>query len=92
MSKFEYGPFITDAGYVVAFNAKKYSQEDAFELAKFELDVVSRDEIFCAPAWCYYGPGVDDDGERVFGYWLTLDQKKHSFPVMVFSVKGREWP
>lgn len=92
MSKFEYGPFITDAGMVVAFNAKKYSQEDAFELAKFELGMNIDDQIVSAPAWCYYGPGVDDDGDRVFGYWLTLDQKKHSFPVMVFSVKGREWP
>jgi hypothetical protein len=89
MSNFGYGPFITDAGMVVAFHAKKYSQEDAFELAKFELDA---QDVTSAPAWCYYGPGVDDDGERVFGYWLTLDQKKHSFPVMVFSVKGREWP
>ena len=92
MSKFEYGPFITDVGMVVAFNAKKYSETEANDLARFELDAGEDGEIVSAPAWCYYGPGVDDDGCRVFGYWLTLDRKKHSFPVMVFSLKGREWP
>ena len=92
MSKFEYGPFITEDGVVVAFNAKKYSQEDAFELAKFELGTEEGEDVVSAPAWCCYGPYIDDDGEKMFGYQLTLTRRRNSFPVMVFSVKGREWP
>ena len=92
MSKFEYGPFITDNGMCVAFNAEKYSREDAFKLARFELSAEEGEEVVFSPAWGHYGPYTDDDGERMFGYQLTQTRRRNSFPVMVFSLKGREWP
>lgn len=92
MSKFEYGPFVSDMGCVVAFHADKYTEEEATRLACVELDVEDKSELSWNNAWCYCGYGVDDDGRKMYGYWLTLDKKGNSFPVVVFSVKGREWP
>lgn len=93
MSKFDYSSFITYyCDPVVAFNAKKYTRETAAQIAMVEMDEHDINQIVCAEAWCYAGFGMNEEGERSYGYWLTEDKKKNSFPVLVFSLRGREWP
>lgn len=93
MSKFDYSGFIYFYNSpVIAFNAKKYTRDSAMPIAMVEMDEDDASKIVCAEAWCYAGFGVYEDGDRGYGYWLTEDKKKNSFPVLVFSLKGREWP
>lgn len=93
MNKFDYTNFIIeDCGQVIAFNARRYTRETAYPIARIELDANNNEEIICSDAWCYYGYGVYSDETPGHGYWLTTDKKKNSFPVLVFSIKGHEWP
>lgn len=83
MNKFNYNMFFGyDETYLV-FNGRKYAPEEAYPIAVEELGT---DALNMKQMYCYYGFGVDEDGDRRQAYWLTDERKKNSFPVLAYSI------
>ena len=83
MSGFDYALFFGCGSVFLAFNARKYAPEEAYPIAAHEFGAENLD---VKQMWCYYGFGVDEDGDRRRSYWLTEDRKANSFPVLVYTV------
>lgn len=93
MSKFEYNNFYSDDNEWCVCNAKKYTQEQALEIAKIELsdvwtDEVAKDLLKVESAWIRFGFGVDLCGERRNGYWLEFEPVGKCTEVWAISRKG----
>ena len=83
MNKFDYAQFFGyDESYLV-FNGRKYAPEEAYPIAAHEFGA---DALDVKQMYCYYGFGVDEDGDRRQSYWLTDERKKNSFPVLAYSI------
>lgn len=90
MSKFDYDAFTGDY-YHVAVSKERYTEQQAFEIARRELGV---DDIKKYDGYVRYGYGIDDDdiSEGVRNtWWLTLSHKcpKRCCPVWAFRVRRR---
>lgn len=78
MSKFDYNNFYSDDCEWCVCNAKKYTKEQALEIAKIELSTVWDNEVdknmlIIESAWVRYGFGIDLNEERQNGYWLEFE-------------------
>lgn len=80
--KFEWMPFYIDCKTLIAVDLSKKSLQEAESIAVQELE---HDKPVLIDAYCYYGFGCDETGERSSGYWITLEPTKNSFPVAVFT-------
>lgn len=92
MSKFDYNNFYSDACEWCVCNAKKYTKEQALEIAKVELSTVWDNEVdknllIIESAWVRYGYGVDLNGERTNGYWLEFEPTGNCSEVWAISRK-----
>lgn len=83
MNQFDYGMFYGCGSPMLAFNGRKYAPEEAYPIAAYEFGC---ENLNLEQMYCYYGFGVDEDGDRRQSYWLTKDRKKNSFPVLVYTV------
>lgn len=79
-SKFTYEPFTGD--YPIVVSKQRYTEKEAISIAKYELGVenVEKDDRYV-----YYGFGVNEDGEKYNGWWLTDVKGKRSCPVWAFK-------
>ena len=80
--KFEWMPFYIDCNTIIAIDLSKKSLQEAESIAVEELVC---DKPVLIDAYCYYGFGCDEEGERSRGYWITFEPTKNSFPVAVFA-------
>ena len=62
--------------------AKKYSTEQAVDIASVELDLDVAD-VKTEKGFVYYGFGVDDEGCCHNGWWLSRVKNNHSIEVIV---------
>ncbi len=87
-SKFDYDAFIGDE-YLIAVSKKRYTKEEAAEIAKreFMTDSVEYEPEF---GWVYCGFGTNDDGENFHDWWLVRYKPRIGCPVWVFREKERE--
>ena len=89
MSKFDYDAFTGD--YPLAVSKERYTEQEAVEIAKFELGV-DEVEIFTGYVrWCF---GVDHDSLDLkprMTWWLTISKShpKGSCPVWAFCAKEK---
>lgn len=83
MNNFDYATFFGCLGAMIAFNGRKYAPEEARPIAEHEFGC---ENLHLEHMWCYYGFGMDEDGDRRQSYWLTKERKKNSFPVLVYTV------
>lgn len=81
-SSFEYEPFEDGYYTYLAINAKKYPEHEAIGIAAYELDL-KPEEIKTARGYVYYGFGVDDEGCKRNGWWLSRVKKSRSIEVLV---------
>lgn len=80
--KFEWMPFYIDCKTLIAVDLSKKSLQEAESIAVQELEY---DKPVLIDAYCYYGFGCDETGERSSGYWIAFEPTKNSFPVAVFT-------
>ena len=90
MSKFDYNNFYSDDCEWCVCNAKKYTKEQALEIAKVELSngfekEVDKNLLTIESAWIRYGFGIDLNGERTNGYWLEFEPKGNCTEVWAVS-------
>ena len=83
MNKFDYAMFFGYGESYLAFNARRYAPEEAYPIAVREFGV---DALDMKQMYCYFGFGVDEDGDRRQAYWLTDERKKNSFPVLAYTI------
>lgn len=84
MSKFDYNCFYSDDEIYIGFNAEKYSEQQALDIAKIELangleKEVDKNLLLIEPAWIRYGFSVDLNGDKVNGYWLEFEPSGNAF-------------
>ena len=82
MAKFDYELFYGEIEKELVFNAKKYTKEQALEIAEKELAPIIG-ELEIEPAYVYYGFGTNYAGENVQGYWLTHEPRGNTFDAWV---------
>ena len=90
MSKFDYGAFTGD--YPVVVSKERYTEQEAIEIAKSELDA---DEVSIFDGYVRYGYGIDDNDPCAAArntWWLTIPGKcgnipKRCCPVWAFCAK-----
>lgn len=80
--KFEWSSFFIDGNTIIAIDLSKKSLQEAESIAINELEC---DKPVLIDAYCYYGFGCDEEGERSSGYWMTFEPTKNSFPVAAFA-------
>lgn len=85
-SKFDYCDFYCYDNHYIAFNASKYTEEQAEEIAKVEIDNPVRTDDF---PYAYYGFGVDDDGEKQNTYWFCDHHPKNGIKLITFKEENR---
>jgi len=89
MSKFEYESFCGD--YCCAFNAEKYTIEQAIEIFKKEYEYEmgnKKGQHSVSPVWVRHRAGIDEDGERQVGWWIEPCKKSTGCKAWGFS---RNW-
>lgn len=87
MSKFDYDAFTGD--YPVVVSKERYTEQEAIEIAKRELDA---DEVSIFDGYVRYGYGTDDNepyAKARNAWWLTLSKgcPKWCCPVWAFCAK-----
>ena len=84
MSKFEYGIFF--GGYdTLAVSKEKYSKEEAIEIAKTELESISKPYyIAVGTGYVRHRAGVNEDNEPCVGWWIEYSEHKRSCPAFLF--------
>lgn len=87
MSKFDYDAFTGD--YPLAVSRERYTEQEAIEIAKFELGV---DEVEIFTGYVRWRFGVDHDSLDLKPrntWWLTISKgyPKGSCPVWAFCAK-----
>lgn len=90
MSSFDYDCFYGEVEVWIGFNAEKYTEEQALEVAKVELadgfePEVDKNLLVVEPAWIRYGFGLNLEDERVNGWWLEFEPKGNS--IKAWAVK-----
>lgn len=80
-SKFDYLNFHFGDITYIAFNASKYTVEQAEEIAKTEVENPFR----VKDGWVWYGFGRNEDEELVNGIWLKFRYSHNGIPVIVFK-------
>lgn len=82
MSKFDYESFI--GGYL-AVSKEKYSKEEAIEIAKIELESISKPYyIAVGTGYVRHRAGINEDNEPQVGWWLEYKEHMRSCPAWVF--------
>ena len=83
MSKFDYDFFIGDDcdDYSVVVSKERYTEQEAVEIAKSELDV---NEVEKRDGFVSYGYGFDEYGEVRYMWGLGWSEGKGCCPVWVF--------
>nr|DAG57630.1 MAG TPA: hypothetical protein [Caudoviricetes sp.] len=85
MSKFDFDLFTGD--YPIAVNKKRYTEQQAEEIAK---DVLGVSAVEKYGGFVRYGYGCDDDGEVYNAWWLDWYPSKRSCPVWAFKPKKKK--
>lgn len=83
ISKFDFTSFV--GGYdSFAVSKQKYTKEEAIEIAKAEYFYQDDGYIGIGDGFVRHRAGVNEDGEKVVGWWGEYEEYERSCPVWMF--------
>lgn len=91
LSKFNYGVFVDGSRQYVAVSMQRYTFEEAVRIASEQLGVdYSNCSFAYNEAWVMHRAGVDEDGNKIVGWWMENIYRPRCCPCWIFPARQYE--